>query len=44
MAEVMSMLSDENPQGELNSDEQESLEIGEEMAQQQETKLESLDD
>ena len=39
MAEVMSMLSDENPQGELNSDEQESLEIGEEMAQQQETKL-----
>ncbi len=39
MAEVMSMLSDENPQGELNSDEQESLAIGEEMAQQQETKL-----
>lgn len=39
MAEVMSMLSDENPQGELSSDEQESLAIGEEMAQQQETKL-----
>ena len=39
MAEVMSMLSDENPQGELNSDEQESLAIGEEMVQQQETKL-----
>ncbi len=39
MAEVMSMLSDENPQGELNSDEQESLQIGEEMAQEQETRL-----
>lgn len=39
MAEVMSMLSDENPQGELNSDEQESLQIGEEMAKEQETKL-----
>ena len=30
MAEVMSMLSDENSQGELNADEQESLQIGEE--------------
>ena len=39
MAEVMSMLSDENPQGELSSDEQESLQIGEEMAKEQETKL-----
>ena len=35
----MSMLSDENPQGELNSDEQESLAIGEEMANDQETML-----
>ena len=35
----MSMLSDENPQGALNSDEQESLQIGEEMAQEQESKL-----
>lgn len=39
MAEVMSMLSDENTQGELNADEQESLQIGEEMEQQQETML-----
>ena len=39
MAEVMSMLSDENGQGELNADEQESLQIGEEMEQQQETML-----
>ena len=39
MAEVMSMLSDENPQGELNSDEQESLAIGEEMAAEQNTML-----
>ena len=39
MAEVMSMLSEENPQGELNSDEQESLAIGEEMANDQETML-----
>jgi hypothetical protein len=39
MAEVMSMLSEENPQGELNSDEQESLAIGEEMASEQETML-----
>ncbi len=35
----MSMLSEENPQGELNSDEQESLAIGEEMANDQETML-----
>ena len=39
MAEVMSMLSDENSQGELNADEQESLQIGEEMQQEQETML-----
>jgi len=39
MAEVMSMLSDENSQGELNADEQESLQIGEEMEEQQETML-----
>ena len=39
MAEVMSMLPDENVQGELNSDEQESLAIGEEMANDQETML-----
>ena len=39
MAEVMSMLSDENTQGELNADEQESLQMGEEMEQQQETML-----
>jgi hypothetical protein len=39
MAEVMSMLSDENPQGELNADEQESLAIGEEMAAEQNTML-----
>ena len=39
MAEVMSMLSDENSEGQLNADEQESLQIGEEMAQQQEQKL-----
>ena len=39
MAEVMSMLSDENTQGELNADEQESLQIGEEMEQQQGTML-----
>lgn len=39
MAEVMSMLPDENAQGELNSDEQESLAIGEEMANDQETML-----
>ena len=39
MAEVMSMLSDENSEGTLNADEQESLQIGEEMQQQQEQKL-----
>jgi len=39
MAEVMSMLSDENPQGELNADEQESLAIGEKMAAEQNTML-----
>tara|TARA_B100001559_G_C16446518_1_gene597020 strand:- start:555 stop:1301 length:747 start_codon:yes stop_codon:yes gene_type:complete len=39
MAEVMSMLSDENPQGELNADEQESLAIGQEMAEEQNTML-----
>ena len=39
MAEVMSMIPDENPQGELNADEQESLAIGEEMATEQETML-----
>ena len=39
MAEVMSMLSDENATGELNADEQDSLAVGEEMAQQQETML-----
>ena len=35
----MSMLPDENVQGELNADEQESLAIGEEMATDQETML-----
>ncbi len=35
----MSMLSDENPQGELNADEQESLAIGQEMAEEQNTML-----
>jgi hypothetical protein len=39
MAEVMSMLSDENAAGELNADEQDSLAVGEEMAEQQETML-----
>ena len=39
MAEVMSMLPDENPQGELNADEQESLAIGQEMAEEQNTML-----
>jgi hypothetical protein len=39
MAEVMSMLPDENAQGELNADEQESLAIGQEMAAEQETML-----
>lgn len=35
----MSMLPDENAQGELNSDEQESLQIGEEMAKEQDNML-----
>lgn len=39
MPEVMSMLPDESPAGELNADEQESLQIGEEMEQQQEQRL-----
>lgn len=39
MAEVMSMISEETAPGELNADEQESLQVGEEMAQQQETML-----
>ncbi len=39
MAEVLSMLSDENSQGELNAEEQNSLQIGEEMEQKQEQKL-----
>ena len=39
MAEVLSMLSDENSEGALNADEQESLQIGEQMEQQQEQKL-----
>tara|TARA_B100001094_G_scaffold55005_1_gene50572 strand:- start:94 stop:849 length:756 start_codon:yes stop_codon:yes gene_type:complete len=39
MAEVMSMLPEENAQGELNADEQESLAIGEEMSKDQETML-----
>ena len=39
MPEVLSMLSDENAGGELNADEQESLQIGEQMEQQQEQKL-----
>tara|TARA_B100000287_G_scaffold425829_1_gene472779 strand:+ start:794 stop:1546 length:753 start_codon:yes stop_codon:yes gene_type:complete len=38
MAEVMSMISDEN-QGELNADEQESLAIGEEMQEAQDKRL-----
>ena len=39
MAEVMSMLSDENTAGELTADEQDSLAVGEEMEHQQETML-----
>jgi hypothetical protein len=39
MAEVMSMIPDESPAGELNADEQESLKVGEEMEQQQEQRL-----
>ena len=33
------MIPDESPAGELNADEQESLQIGEEMEQQQEQRL-----
>lgn len=39
MAEVMSMIPDTTPAGELNADEQESLQIGEEMEAQQEQRL-----
>jgi hypothetical protein len=39
MAEVMSMIPDESPAGELNADEQDSLKVGEEMEQQQEQRL-----
>ena len=39
MAEVMSMIPDESPAGELNADEQESLQLGEEMEAQQEQRL-----
>jgi hypothetical protein len=39
MAEVMSMIPDESPAGELNADEQDSLQVGEEMEQQQEQRL-----
>ena len=39
MAEVMSMISEDNSPGELNADEQDSLQVGEEMEQQQEQML-----
>ncbi len=39
MAEVMSMIPEENSSGELNADEQESLQIGEEMQSQQDKML-----
>ena len=39
MAEVMSMVPETTEPGELNADEQESLQVGEELAQQQETML-----
>ena len=39
MSEVMSMIPDETAPGELNADEQDSLQVGEELAQQQETRL-----
>ena len=39
MAEVMSMIPDEAPAGELNADEQESLQVGEQMEQEQEQRL-----
>ena len=39
MAEVMSMIPDENAPGELNADEQDSLQVGEQMQQDQEQML-----
>ena len=39
MSEVMSMIPEETAPGELNADEQDSLQVGEELAQQQETRL-----
>jgi hypothetical protein len=39
MAEVMSMIPDESPAGELNADEQDSLQVGEQMEQEQEQRL-----
>ena len=39
MSEVMSMIPEETAPGELNADEQESLQVGEEMEQQQEQRL-----
>lgn len=39
MAEVMSMIPDETPAGELNAEEKESLAVGEELEQEQERRL-----
>lgn len=39
MPEVMSMIPDESPAGELNADEQDSLQVGEQMEEQQEQRL-----
>ena len=39
MAEVMSMIPEENAPGELNADEQDSLQVGEQMQQDQEQML-----
>jgi len=39
MAEVMSMIPDESPAGELNAEEQDSLKVGEEMEQEQDQRL-----
>ena len=39
MAEVMSMIPDENAPGELNADEQDSLQVGEQMQEDQEQML-----
>tara|TARA_A100001201_G_scaffold137921_2_gene128300 strand:- start:102 stop:854 length:753 start_codon:yes stop_codon:yes gene_type:complete len=39
MAEVMSMIPDETPAGELNADEQESLQVGEQLEAQEEQRL-----